>query len=54
MQSSIKALKGINQQQLFDWCKKFWNGEMDFDSRHRGLLAVIHKAGKDAHNPNSY
>ena len=50
----IKALKSINQQQLFDWCKKFWDGEMDFDSWHRGLLIVIHKAGKDAHNPNSY
>ena len=51
---AIKALKGENPRQLYQFCTQFWKGEIDYESWHKGVLVIVHKAGKDKSNPNSY
>ena len=50
----MKALKGANRERIFHWITEFWEGKQDYKSCHRGLLVVIHKAGKPKDDPNNY
>ena len=52
--NAVKALKNENRGRVYHWVKEFWDGKLDFESWHRGVLVPVPKAGKDKTDPNNW
>ena len=50
----VKALMGENRMRVYDYLVQFWEGEVDYESWHSGLLCIIHKTGRAKDDPNNF